>query len=93
MSTNTITVVITYDVDRGSSAYSSLAVEKLDPKRSSLSEGNLKTLKEADQEITTEIAWLALVHLLTRNLPKDRFGETTIRIKSPKNVSQIQEET
>ena len=83
----TITIVITVDVDRKSPAYSRGAVQALDPTRRGPSDSPSQTIKDADLDISRTVALAVTKQLLGRKLPPD-YGATTVRVKSPKNVKE-----
>lgn len=84
----TIALTVEIDVDRKSEAYSQAAVEALDPTKKGMTSSMSRTLTDADADISKSIAYFAAQYLLNGPL-SDKFGRSTVRIKSPKNLNDI----
>lgn len=83
-----VTVEVVVDIDRKSHRYSSLAVDFLDPNKRGLKTGD-PTASEIDRLISSQMAIEAVKALLTLPLHEAIFGDSTLRIQSPKTIKEV----
>lgn len=88
-----MTVIVSVDVDRASNKYGLEAVKILDPTKRGYNV-NVPNVNEADEQVSKTLALDLVRDLLNKELDPDQgYGQTTLRILSPKNFKEVEKQT
>lgn len=92
MNNQKIVVELSVDVDRLANEYARGAVEALDPTKKGLTNRQKLTADELDKMISKKIALDLVRSLLNGEIDWALFGNSTVRIVSPKNLTEVMEQ-